>query len=79
MKSEVLVVGSGEGEHDGTPHAAVLQPDAVTNLMGQGLQEVHAPVRVQAPVLRVVHVNVPHLSMGKYSSKCQKGGGGLMS
>ena len=71
MKSEVPVVGPGEGEHDGAPDAAVLQPDAVTNLMGQGLQEVHAPVRVQSPVLRVVHVDVPHLgviSMGQCAS-----------
>ena len=63
MKSEVSVVGSSEWEHDGAPHVGVLQPDAVSDLVSQGLQEVHAPVRVQGPVLRVVHMDVAHLGI----------------
>ena len=61
MQPEVPVEGPSVGEHDGAPHVGVLQPDAVPDLVGQGLEEVHAPVRVQGPVLRVVHVDVPDL------------------
>ena len=42
-------------------HVGVLQPDAMSDLVSQGLQEVHAPVRVQGPVLRVVHMDVANL------------------
>ena len=61
MQSEVPIKGPGEGKHDGAPHVGVLQPDAVADLVGQGLEKVHAPVRVQGPVLRVIHMNVSDL------------------
>ena len=61
MQPEVPVEGPGVGEHHRAPHVGVLQPDAVADLVGQGLEEAHAPVRVQGPVLRVVHVDVPDL------------------
>ena len=47
-----------EGRHDGLPHVGVGEPEAVAQLVGQGLQHVGAPVGGDGPVLGVVHVDV---------------------
>ena len=47
-----------EGRHDGLPHVRVGEPEAVAQLVGQGLQHVGAPVGGYGPVLGVVHVDV---------------------
>jgi len=50
-----------EGEHDRLVVAGVVQANAVTYLMCEGLKEVCSLVGVQSPGFRIINMNIPCL------------------
>ena len=49
---------SVERSHDRVADIGVVEAEAVSNLVSEGLQQVGAPPRVDGPALTAVHVNV---------------------
>ena len=75
MEPEVAVVRSSKGKHNSIIYRGVLETNAVTNLMGESLEEVSSIVDPQGPSLRVIHVNISILrvvGMGECSPKSIK-------